>query len=82
MTALQHRFYKTILSTTHVHLDEHNCLEVLILRGKGKDLKKISDRLIGTRGVKTRKAFLNHDRDKKSAVDHFPKFDDKKRKAV
>lgn len=58
LTALQHHFYKTILSTMHVHLDEHNCLEVLILKGKGKDLRKISDRLIGTRGVKHGKLSL------------------------
>jgi CopG family nickel-responsive transcriptional regulator len=58
LTDLQHRFYKTILSTTHVHLDEHNCLEVLILKGKGKDIKNISDRLIGTRGVKHGKLSL------------------------
>ncbi len=58
LTDLQHRFYKTILSTTHVHLDEHNCLEVLILRGKGKDIQDIGDRLIGTRGVKHGKLSL------------------------
>lgn len=58
LTRLQHRFYKTILSTTHVHLDEHNCLEVLILKGKSGDIKKISDRLIGTRGVKHGKLSL------------------------
>jgi CopG family nickel-responsive transcriptional regulator len=58
LTDLQHRFYKTILSTMHVHLDEHNCLEVLVLKGKGKDIKKISDRLIGIRGVKHGKLSL------------------------
>ena len=58
LTNLQHRYYKTILSTTHVHLDEHNCLEVLILRGKGKDIQNIADRLIGTRGVKHGKLSL------------------------
>jgi CopG family nickel-responsive transcriptional regulator len=58
LTDLQHRFYKNILSATHVHLDEHNCLEVLILRGKGKDIQNIGDRLIGTRGVKHGKLSL------------------------
>ena len=58
LTDLQHRFYKTILSTMHVHLDEHNCLEVLILKGKSRDIKNISDRLIGTRGVKHGKLSL------------------------
>ena len=40
------------MSTLHVHLDSHHCLEVLVLRGKAQDLKAIADRLIGTKGVK------------------------------
>ncbi len=52
LTNLQHRFFKSILSTTHIHLDAQNCLEVLIVRGKGDEIKKISDRLIGIKGVK------------------------------
>ena len=51
LTDLQHAHYKTIVSTLHVHLDPHHCLEVLVLRGKAKELKSIADRLIGTRGV-------------------------------
>jgi CopG family nickel-responsive transcriptional regulator len=49
---MQHQYYMSIISSTHIHVDEHNCLEVLIVRGKGVDIKEISDRLIGTRGVK------------------------------
>ena len=52
LTELQHAHYRTIVSTLHVHLDAHHCLEVLILRGKAALLKSIADRLIGTRGVK------------------------------
>ncbi len=52
ITSLQHKYYKQILSTTHIHLDPHNCLEVLIVKGKGKEIKKIADRLLSTRGVK------------------------------
>jgi len=55
---LQHRYYASIISTTHIHLDEHNCLEVLIVRGKGEEIKRISDRLIGTKGVKHGKLSL------------------------
>lgn len=58
LTHLQHQYFKAIISTTHIHLDEHNCLEVLIIRGKGGDVKKISDRLIGTKGVKHGKLSL------------------------
>src|SRR3989338_11687877 len=49
---LQHNFYASIISAMHVHLDKHNCLEVLVVRGRTGDIKKIADRLIGTKGVK------------------------------
>jgi CopG family nickel-responsive transcriptional regulator len=49
---LQHAHYRSIVSTLHVHLDPHHCLEVLVLRGKAAEIKSIADRLIGTRGVK------------------------------
>lgn len=52
LTDLQHAHYRAIVSTLHVHLDAHHCLEVLVLRGKAKELKSVADRLIGTRGVK------------------------------
>ena len=52
LTDLQHSFFKFIISTIHVHLDAHHCMEVLIVKGKSDDLKKISDRLIGIKGVK------------------------------
>jgi len=52
LTELQHANYKVIVSTLHVHLDPHHCLEVLVLRGKAGLLKAIADRLTGTRGVK------------------------------
>jgi CopG family nickel-responsive transcriptional regulator len=52
LTDLQHEHYKAIVSTLHVHLDPHHCLEVLVLRGRAGELKAIADRLIGTRGVK------------------------------
>ena len=52
LTDVQHEFYKAIISALHVHLDHHNCLEVLVVKGKGNELKKMSDRLIGTKGVK------------------------------
>jgi CopG family nickel-responsive transcriptional regulator len=52
LTELQHANYQVIVSTLHIHLDMHHCLEVLVLRGKAGLLKGIADRLIGTRGVK------------------------------
>ena len=52
LTDLQHHYHKNIISTTHIHLDEHNCLEVLVVRGKGTKIKGIADQLISTKGVK------------------------------
>ena len=52
LTDLQHDFHHNILSTLHVHLDHDNCLEVLVVKGKARDVKKIADALIATKGVK------------------------------
>ncbi|MBW2056374.1 MAG: nickel-responsive transcriptional regulator NikR [Deltaproteobacteria bacterium] len=49
---IQHQYHDRIISSVHVHLDPHNCLEVLIVKGKGKDVKGIAERLIGVKGVK------------------------------
>ncbi|MGC2423674.1 MAG: nickel-responsive transcriptional regulator NikR [Nitrospirota bacterium] len=48
---IQHDSYNSIISNLHVHLDHHNCLEVMVVRGKSSVVKKIADRLIGTKGV-------------------------------
>ncbi len=52
LTDMQHKSFHQIISTLHVHLDAHNCLEVLVVKGKSREIKRIADRLIGTRGVK------------------------------
>jgi len=52
LTELQHHFHDAIVCTTHVHLDEHNCLEVIVVQGRAEQVRAIADRLISTRGVK------------------------------
>ncbi|MBK5275033.1 MAG: nickel-responsive transcriptional regulator NikR [Desulfuromonadales bacterium] len=52
LTEQQHSHHDQIVSSLHVHLDAHNCLEVLIIRGVVKDIKQIADELIGVKGVK------------------------------
>ena len=49
---IQHARFGHIVSTTHVHLDEDNCLEVIILRGEATDVRDIADVILGTKGVK------------------------------
>jgi CopG family transcriptional regulator, nickel-responsive regulator len=52
LTDIQHDFHRIILSTLHVHLDHDNCLEVLVVRGKSGEVRKVADTLISTKGVK------------------------------
>jgi CopG family nickel-responsive transcriptional regulator len=52
LTELQHHHQPLIISTLHVHLDHRNCLEVLAVHGRARDVKRIADRLIATKGVK------------------------------
>lgn len=52
LTEIQHDHHDVIVSTMHVHLDHHNCLEVLVVRGKATQIKKIADELIAAKGVK------------------------------
>jgi CopG family transcriptional regulator, nickel-responsive regulator len=52
LTEIQHRKHDLIISAVHVHLDFHNCLEVLIMRGRSDEVRKAGEQLISTRGVK------------------------------
>ena len=48
----QHHAGSSVLAATHVHLDPHNCLEVVIMRGRSKELRHLADHLLSLRGVK------------------------------
>jgi len=52
LTEIQHRQHHLVVSVTHVHLDEHNCLEVLVVRGGVEEIRGMADALISARGVK------------------------------
>jgi CopG family transcriptional regulator, nickel-responsive regulator len=52
LDTIQHRHHDKVVSTLHVHLDAHNCLEVLVVRGNSDDIRDIADSLLGTKGVK------------------------------
>ena len=47
----QHHFVGTVLATTHVHLDHHLCAEMIMVRGRGADIKALADRLHREKGV-------------------------------
>jgi CopG family nickel-responsive transcriptional regulator len=52
LDALQHAHHERIVSAMHVHLDAHNCLEVIVVRGTSAQVRAIADGLLGTKGVK------------------------------
>jgi len=58
LTDLQHHHHAKVISTLHVHIDKSNCLEVIVLRGKTTEIKKLSDNLMSKKGVKHGKLML------------------------
>jgi CopG family nickel-responsive transcriptional regulator len=52
ITELQHAYYHQITSTTHVHMDHHNCLEVTIVKGRASQVRELAENLMALRGVK------------------------------
>lgn len=49
---MQHDDHDIIITTLHVHLDHHNCLEVLVLKGDAGRVRALADRLVSCKGVK------------------------------
>ncbi|OGQ94485.1 MAG: nickel-responsive regulator [Deltaproteobacteria bacterium RIFOXYD12_FULL_57_12] len=52
LTEQQHSNHQAIVSTLHVHLDAHHCLEVVVIKGRAGEIRRLADELIGTKGVK------------------------------
>lgn len=48
---IQHSHTDVVISSTHIHANEHYCLETIILKGKSSLVKSLSDALLGTKGV-------------------------------
>lgn len=51
LTDIQHEYHNSILSSQHYHLDNNNCLEIIAVKGKAKDLTKLADKLIAVKGI-------------------------------
>ncbi len=49
---IQHHHHSEISSTTHIHVDEQTCLEVLVVRGRGDDVRELADNIKAIKGVK------------------------------
>jgi len=49
---VQHHHHKEILTTTHIHVDHDNCLEVLVLKGKAGRIKRLADNIKSLKGIK------------------------------
>jgi len=52
ITHFQHQYTNEIRASVHVHVDEKNCMETLLVHGKGETIKKIANGLKRIRGVK------------------------------
>jgi len=55
---IQHNNLNIIRSSTHVHIDHKNCLEVIILKGKSGEIRKLTDLLASTKGIKHGKLIM------------------------
>jgi len=60
LTEIQHHAGAMILAATHIHLDHHYCLEVIIMKGRGKDLQAVADGMLALRGVELGKLVLTN----------------------
>ena len=60
LTEVQHVAGAMVLAATHVHLDHHYCLEVIIMKGRAKEIQKLADRMLAMRGVELGKLVLTN----------------------
>lgn len=58
LTRVQHKHIPVIISSVHVHLDQHNCLEVIVLKGKSSLIRKTAEELLVTKNVKHGKLIM------------------------
>ncbi|MCC6143689.1 MAG: nickel-responsive transcriptional regulator NikR [Candidatus Hydrogenedentes bacterium] len=51
LTDLQHEHHHNIMATTHVHLDHDNCAEMIMVKGRADDIRKLAEALGSQKGV-------------------------------
>jgi CopG family nickel-responsive transcriptional regulator len=52
---MQHKAHVAVNASLHIHLDEHNCLEVVVVRGRADKVHEVASKLIATKGVQNGK---------------------------
>ena len=58
LTSLQHSHLLKTISSIHIHLDHHNCMEIIVLKGAVKDINNVADNILSQKGVKLGKLNL------------------------
>ena len=48
---IQHDYHDNILSSLHFHLDHHNCMEIIVVKGKASLLRALAEKIISTKGI-------------------------------
>ncbi|AIH03898.1 nickel-responsive transcriptional regulator NikR [Thermodesulfobacterium commune] len=48
---IQHEYYEKIITTQHLHVDHHRCLEIILVRGKANEIKDLADKIQSQKGV-------------------------------
>ena len=56
--SIQHDYFEAFVSTMHVHVDQHMCLEVIVMRGETGLVQDIANLILGTKGVQNGKLVL------------------------
>ena len=49
---LQHHHHNEITFTTHIHVDDRTCLEIVVIRGQSSRVKKFAENIKALKGVK------------------------------
>lgn len=60
LTEVQHRYIGMIRTSTHIHLDEENCFEIIVMKGDAKKIKTLAEDIMSLRGVKHVKLTTTH----------------------
>jgi CopG family nickel-responsive transcriptional regulator len=61
LAEIQHHHGSLVVASTHIHLDNDNCLEVAILRGPSGRVRRLAELLVAQKGVKHGRAIYTTD---------------------